>query len=173
MKSDQTVQCDVLTHCAHLYMLYVLVFCSHHLPTSMASSLPPSRQTRPTMQKLHGILQQEPDLLLGEDRGHSHRANPMRQEPEVVAELNSVPIFGLSNASIQDSLCIPPQATCDKRRFLWQSTSARSRNSSACQRYDPHHLCTPVNHSDSQVTNASRWEFVGFATRCRTSCTGV
>ena len=28
MKSDQTVQCDVLTHCAHLYMLYESVFCS-------------------------------------------------------------------------------------------------------------------------------------------------
>ena len=29
MKSHQTVQCDVLTHCAHLYMLYEWVFCSH------------------------------------------------------------------------------------------------------------------------------------------------
>ena len=29
MKSDQTVQCDVLTHCAHLYMLCECVFCSH------------------------------------------------------------------------------------------------------------------------------------------------
>ena len=29
MKSDQTVQCDVLTHCWHLYMLYEWVFCSH------------------------------------------------------------------------------------------------------------------------------------------------
>ena len=29
MKSDQTVQCDVLTHCAHLCMLYEWVFCSH------------------------------------------------------------------------------------------------------------------------------------------------
>ena len=27
MKSD--LQCDVLTHCAHLYMLYEWVFCSH------------------------------------------------------------------------------------------------------------------------------------------------
>ena len=29
MKSDQTVQCDVLTYCAQLYMLYERVFCSH------------------------------------------------------------------------------------------------------------------------------------------------
>ena len=28
MKSDQTVQCDVPTHCPHLYMLYEWVFCS-------------------------------------------------------------------------------------------------------------------------------------------------
>ena len=28
-KNDQTVQCDVLTHCAHLYMLYEWVVCSH------------------------------------------------------------------------------------------------------------------------------------------------
>ena len=28
MKSDPTVQCDVVTHCAHLYMLFEWVFCS-------------------------------------------------------------------------------------------------------------------------------------------------
>ena len=30
-QSDQTVQCDVLTHCAHLYMLYEWVFSVHTL----------------------------------------------------------------------------------------------------------------------------------------------
>ena len=31
MKSGQTVQCDVLTHCAHLYILCEWVFCSQFL----------------------------------------------------------------------------------------------------------------------------------------------
>ena len=42
MKSDQTLQCDVLTHCAHLYVLCEWVFCSYtpvgyrevHLPAT-------------------------------------------------------------------------------------------------------------------------------------------
>ena len=69
------------------------------LSTTIASSLPPSRQPRPPVPRERWHPVQEPDLLIDEGRGHSHSANSVHQEREVVAELG--PIFCFSNASIQ------------------------------------------------------------------------
>ena len=37
-ESDQTVQCDALTHCAHLYVLHEWVFCSPVHDTSTVNA---------------------------------------------------------------------------------------------------------------------------------------
>ena len=50
MKNDQTVQCDVLTHCAHLCMLYEWVFCSH-LPSVFGKFHLPETETGPKTQQ--------------------------------------------------------------------------------------------------------------------------
>ena len=92
---------------------------------------------------------QERDLVYRE--GPRPVAQRQLQEPEVLAEPGSAPSLCVSGDSIQ-------QATCNKRPFLWQSTSDRSRFSCAWQEHDPLHLCEPVNHFDSQVANASCWE---------------
>ena len=56
MKSDQTVQCDVLTHCAHLYMLYEWVFCSHH-PSGRFFF--PATENGPKLRKNHELSDRE------------------------------------------------------------------------------------------------------------------
>ena len=46
------------------------------------------------------------------------------------------------------------RTTANKRRVLWQPTSARSLYSCAWRRHDPHHPCKLVHHSGSPVTHA-------------------
>ena len=42
MRSDQIVQCDVLTHCAHLYMLHEWVFGSQRAEDGLSRAGRPS-----------------------------------------------------------------------------------------------------------------------------------
>ena len=57
-KSDQTVQCDVLTHCAHLYMLYEWVFCSH-TPSVVGKFLSRQPKLVPNSEKNHECSDRE------------------------------------------------------------------------------------------------------------------
>ena len=57
MKSDQTVQCDVLTQCAHLYMLHEWVFCSP--PVGCRGGYLPATEIGPKLRKHHELSDRE------------------------------------------------------------------------------------------------------------------
>ena len=56
MTSDQTVQCDVLTHCAHLCMLYEWVFCS---PVGYREVYLPAAEIGSKLRKSHELSDRE------------------------------------------------------------------------------------------------------------------
>ena len=138
MKGDQTVQCDVLTHCAHLYMLYEWVFCSHFFPR-YGSSLPTYDDDNDT----HRRCAQQLDMTRGWQQFCSHLPSVVwkffSKQPKLVLTLkkftNHQTMMNAWNSNCSSSICFDP--TLLTRTKLSTGLSATlNRTSTACARAD-------------------------------------